>query len=146
MPTLVIVGGGLVGALTAITFARKGYDVTVYEKRPDIRKEAAVRGRSINLALSLRGISALKAAGIESSVVNNTIPMTGRMIHVGHSEPYPQPYGMYGESINSVDRRYLNEHLLDVAESNPNVKLVFNHALEWADFHTDHCELYFRKL
>lgn len=94
---VVIVGAGLVGSLAAIYLAKRGFQVEVYEKRSDMRNEPFVRGRSINLALSARGIAALAKVGLSEQVLNDGIPMHSRMIHVGMNEPVPQPYGLYGE-------------------------------------------------
>lgn len=94
---MVIVGAGLVGSLAAIYFAKRGFQVEVYERRSDMRHEPFVRGRSINLALSIRGISALEKIGLSEQVLKDGIPMFARMIHVGKNEPSPQPYGLYGE-------------------------------------------------
>lgn len=74
---VVVIGGGLVGGLAAVYFANRGYTVHVYEKRGDIRLEKAANGRSINLALSTRGLEALKAAGVADQIIPNIIPMKG---------------------------------------------------------------------
>ncbi|KAL1923369.1 uncharacterized protein VTP21DRAFT_8349 [Calcarisporiella thermophila] len=133
-----IVGGGLVGALTALYFGKYGWEVHVYERRKDIRlPENKERGRSINLALSQRGISALRGVGLglEGIVLASAIPMHGRMIHIGaEGKRMPQAYGVHGEYINSVDRAKLNELLLDSAEQMENVQLHFEHTLKRCDF------------
>ncbi len=128
-----IVGGGLVGSLAALMLAQKGYHVKLFERRPDIRSETQIEGhRSINLALSVRGISALKMVGLDDEVLKTVIPMKARMIHHLNTakESTPQPYGTFGECINSVDRKLLNRKLLDAAESLPYVELFFNCGLE----------------
>ena len=91
-------------------------------------------GRSINLALSYRGIQALAAVGLEEKVMANAIPMRSRMIHPIGKQPYTIPYGTRGECINSVDRTNLNELLLTAAESQPNVSLHFQHKLTRINF------------
>jgi len=101
-PVVVIVGGGLVGSLAAIYLAnRKGYTVKVYERRPDPRTiQGSVEGnRSINLALSVRGISALERVGAEGDIMDSAIPMKGRMIHLGDGKTVPQAYGDFGEVL-----------------------------------------------
>lgn len=130
--SVAIVGGGLVGSLVAVLLAQKGYHVKVFERRSDLRLAQQVEGnRSINLALSVRGISALKLAGLDEEVLATTIPMHARMIHPKDTskEAMPQPYGVYGESINSVDRKLLNKKLLDRAEEIEGVELYFEHPL-----------------
>lgn len=127
MTVVCIVGGGLVGSLAAIHFAqRPGYKVKLYERRPDIRKVPAQKGKSINLALSTRGITALQRGGVDATIFNEAIPMSARMIHVTdpNVKPYPQSYG---GSIFSVDRRLMNQRLLDCAETFNNIELIFEH-------------------
>ncbi|KAJ3210189.1 hypothetical protein HDU67_005572 [Dinochytrium kinnereticum] len=132
--TVAIVGGGLVGSLAAVYFAQRGWKVTLYELRGDIRKVKHASGRSINLALSVRGLSALNAADAGAKIVPSLIPMKGRMIHV-NGKLSSQPYGVFGECINSVDRKLVNESLLDIVETYPNVNVVFGHELKSVDFH-----------
>ncbi|KAJ3043069.1 kynurenine 3-monooxygenase, mitochondrial precursor [Rhizophlyctis rosea] len=132
--TVLIVGGGLVGSLASLYFGRRGWNVEVYEKRLDPRTDPTPSGRSINLALSVRGISALKGVGADELVMKTAIPMKGRMIHTNEGQLASQPYGVFGEHINSIDRKLLNEHLLDSAEKLPNVKLHFEHEMTQCDF------------
>jgi kynurenine 3-monooxygenase len=123
--TVIIIGGGLVGSFLSLLLAKRGYHVTVFERREDIRKSAVVLDRSINLALSERGLSALKFLGIDAEVKAMGIPMYARMIHSVKGEQSSQAYGIYGENIRSLDRNNLNEKLLTEAEKNPNIKLFF---------------------
>eukprot|EP00794_Sanderia_malayensis_P017539 gene17539-19289_t len=125
--TVVIIGGGLVGSLDALYFADKGYEVHVYESRPDPRTEKYIAGRSINLALSKRGIESLRKVGQHKEVVDNGIPMYARMIH-GHSgDKFQIPYGKKGQHILSVDRRKLNQLLIDVSDERPTIHYHFSH-------------------
>ena len=78
---VVLVGAGLCGTLLAIRLGQRGYEVSLHEKRPDMRKEEVDAGRSINLALSSRGLKALKKAGLDDLIRQECIPMRGRMIH-----------------------------------------------------------------
>jgi kynurenine 3-monooxygenase len=120
-----ITGAGLVGSLLSIYLAKRGYNVSIYERRPDLRKEKIVAGRSINLALSDRGIKALQEVGIMDEIRKIAIPMHGRQMHYADgSTPYQQ-YGKEGQFINSVSRGELNCKLMDLAEAN-GVKIVFN--------------------
>ncbi len=134
---ITVVGGGLAGSLMAVYFAKRGFDVEVYERRPDMRKAEIGAGRSINLALSTRGIRALEKVGLKDAILANAIPMTGRMIHPeDKGELAYQPYGTQGQHINSVSRGGLNAHLLQLADENPNVQLFFNHKCLDVNFKT----------
>ncbi|XP_039182243.1 kynurenine 3-monooxygenase isoform X4 [Crotalus tigris] len=124
-----IVGGGLVGSLSASFFARRGFQVEMYEARSDIRSSSVTRGRSINLALSHRGREALKAVGMEDQIVSKGIPMKGRRIHTCSGKRYTIFYGTKSQYILSIDRANLNKELLTAAEKYPNVKLNFEHKL-----------------
>jgi kynurenine 3-monooxygenase len=128
-----IIGAGLVGSLFAIYLAKKGYAVSIYERRGDMRKELVEAGRSINLALSDRGIKALKEVGIAEDVLQIAIPMHGRFIHNLDGSHAFQPYGKQGQYINSVSRRDLNCKLMDLAEEN-GVKIFFDHRLTSIDW------------
>jgi kynurenine 3-monooxygenase len=122
---IVIVGAGLVGSLLSIYLRKRNYDVSIYERRADMRREEVEAGRSINLALSDRGIKALKEVGIADDVLKIAIPMHGRHIHNIDGSHAFQPYGKQGQFINSVSRRELNCKLMDLAEKN-GVKIYFN--------------------
>ncbi|XP_072533138.1 kynurenine 3-monooxygenase [Salminus brasiliensis] len=128
-----VVGGGLVGALSASFFAKRGFDVAVFESRDDIRCAKVVKGRSINLALSHRGRQALKHIGIEEKIVSMGIPMHARMIHSLNGKCSPIPYGRKGQYILSVGRTNLNKELLTAVEAYPNTELNFSHKLlDWS--------------
>lgn len=116
MTKISIVGAGLVGSLLAINLKKKGFEVTIFEKRNDPRKASNYEGRSINLALSRRGILALKAVGIYEKVRPLLLPMKGRIMHDANGMLTDQPYGKEGEHINSVSRGKLNEILIEAAE------------------------------
>ncbi|HEY8458908.1 MAG TPA: NAD(P)/FAD-dependent oxidoreductase [Blastocatellia bacterium] len=123
-----IVGAGLGGSLLAIYLARQGYQVEVYERRPDMRKEPVDAGRSINMTLAARGLQALAKVGLLESVLDQTTPLKGRMIHAIDGAKTFQPYGKNkDEVIYSIVRNKLNIKLLDAAEALPNVELFFNH-------------------
>src|SRR5450755_2709106 len=117
-PTITIVGAGLVGPLLAILLRQRGFPVVLYERRADMRRVQVSDGRSINLALSARGIYALQQAGVWSELRDIAIPMGGRMMHLLTGELIFQPYGQEEtEVINSVSRAALNIALLDAAET-----------------------------
>jgi kynurenine 3-monooxygenase len=113
---IVVIGAGLVGSLLSIYLAKRGYKVSVYERRGDMRTEQVEAGRSINLALSDRGIKALREVGIADEVLGIAIPMHGRQIHHMDGSQTFQPYGKEGQFINSVSRGELNKKLMDLAE------------------------------
>ena len=124
---ILIIGAGLCGSLLALRLGQRGYNVTVNEMRPDLRKVNISAGRSINLALSDRGIKAMKLVGIEEKVKTLCIPMTGRMLHDVEGNMIMAPYsGRDHEYINSVSRGMLNALLMDEAEKHENVKIHFN--------------------
>jgi len=129
-----VIGGGLVGALHAIYLARNGYHVRLYEARADMRLNKHIGGRSINLALSVRGQEALRAVGLEDTVLDNAIPMYGRMIHQISGSTYSLAYGVGKQCLYSVSRRNLNELLLSEVEKHKNVELIFSHKLGRIDF------------
>jgi kynurenine 3-monooxygenase len=124
---VLIVGGGLVGSLAALLLGRRGYTVRLVERRPDMRARGYSGGRSINLALSDRGIRALERAGITDDILPLAIPMYGRMIHHEDSTLDFQPYGVAGQAIRSLSRGRLNLALLEAADRLPNVTMEF----EW---------------
>lgn len=135
MSKVTIIGAGLAGSLLAIYLAKRGVAVDVFEARGDMRKEQVAAGRSINLALSDRGIAALREVGIDEKMLSEAIPMRGRMIHDRSGNTKLLPYsGRSGEYINSVSRGGLNIALIDEAES-VGVKFYFNNAC--ADFDID---------
>lgn len=127
MDRICIVGAGLAGSLLAIYLAKRGIEVDVFESRGDMRKEDVAAGRSINLALSDRGIAALREVGMDEYMLAEAIPMYGRMIHSVLGETKLLPYsGRQGEYINSVSRAGLNIALMNEAEKYPGVQFVFN--------------------
>lgn len=129
-----IIGAGLAGCLAAALLGRRGHTVTLYERRDDPRAAGAERGRSINLALSARGFGALAEVGLEQAVLDQSLPMHGRMVHAPDAPPQLQPYSADRDrAIHSVSRSRLNEILLDTAEAVPGVAIVFGHQLDSVD-------------
>jgi kynurenine 3-monooxygenase len=121
-----IVGGGLSGSLLAIYMAKRGFEVSLFERRPDMRKNKIYAGRSINLALSTRGLNALSKIGLDKEILSDAIPMYGRMMHSVNGELTYQPYGKDGQAINSVSRGRLNIKLIELADEYPNITIYFN--------------------
>lgn len=121
-----LVGAGLVGSLLSIYLAKKGYQVNVFERRPDMRKTKGYAGRSINLALSDRGWKGLEGVGIADDIKKIAIPMYGRQIHNKNGTQIYQAYGKDQQAIYSVSRAEINMKLMDLAEKQSNIKFHFN--------------------
>ena len=121
-----IVGGGLVGSLLSIYLSKRGYRVSVFERRDDPRGATEGEGRSINLALSTRGIRALEEVGLAGDIKEMAIPMRGRMMHDRAGNLTFQPYGREGQFINSISRSGLNARLIDQAVTS-GVQFFFRH-------------------
>lgn len=122
---ITIAGAGLVGSLLGTMLAQRGYKVEIFERRPDMRAAQISAGRSINLAMSDRGLRALEIAGLADDIRKIAIPMRGRMIHHENGATVYQPYGVGDQAINSVSRGDLNKELMTLAE-NHGVKIHFN--------------------
>ena len=124
---IIIIGAGLCGTLLAVRLAQRGYEVKLFEKRPDMRTEDMDAGRSINLALSNRGLQALERIGLKEEILKECIPMQGRYIHPLDGEPFFTSYsGREGDYINSVSRGGLNVALLHAADRFDKVRIRFN--------------------
>lgn len=124
---IIIVGGGLAGALQACLLGQAGFEVVVYERLPDPRLTGALGGRSINLAISDRAIYGLKLAGLDQIVLNDAIAMRGRAIHSPTGQLSYQPYSKNpNDAINSVSRGGLNITMFDAADKLPNVTHHFD--------------------
>jgi kynurenine 3-monooxygenase len=124
----VLIGSGLAGGLLAAYLGRRGYEVDLYERRADPREGNIVGGRSINLALSTRGIHALEQLGIADEVLEHAIPMRGRMIHDKSGDLHFAPYDVDPKKcINSIGRAALNTTVIEAAQRYPNVRVMFNH-------------------
>ena len=123
----IIIGAGLAGTLWAVYLSKAGYKVTIYERRPDIRKAEISAGKSINLALSTRGWKALKGAGIEKEVEEIAIPMYGRIMHSTEGDLSFQKYGKEEQAIYSVSRGHINSIMMDAAETKGNATIHYNH-------------------
>ncbi len=132
---VIISGAGLCGTLLALTLARRGHRITLLEKRGDLRKEKMAAGRSINLALSDRGLAALELAGLKQQALDISIPMLGRMIHpLGGDTTMLLPYsGRPGEHIQSISRPGLNALLLNTASQHPLIDIRFHHNVTHTD-------------
>jgi kynurenine 3-monooxygenase len=140
---IVLIGAGLAGSLLSIYLAKKGFNVEIYERRPDMRKVKISAGRSINLALSTRGIYALQEVGLADEILKLAIPMKGRMIHSIKGELTFQSYGKdETEVINSISRAGLNVALMNLAEEYDNVRIQFNQRCTGMNFETGEVELH----
>jgi kynurenine 3-monooxygenase len=128
VPKFVLIGSGLTGGLLAAYLGRRGYEVDLYERRGDPREGNIVGGRSINLALSTRGIHALAQLAIADEVLQHAIPMRGRMIHDKSGDLHFAPYDVDPKKcINSIGRAALNTTVIEAAQRYSNVRVHFNH-------------------
>lgn len=139
---VIIVGAGLAGSLCALYMLKRGHQVSIYERRPDMRKAKLVAGRSINLALSTRGWTALKNVGVDHHVERIAIPMPKRVMHDKEGNLTDQYYGNKDQAIYSVPRGELNVLLMNLAEQN-GAEIFFNHRC--VDISTNGAELTFEK-
>src|SRR5438445_5571826 len=132
-----IVGSGLAGTLLACALGRSGRRVELYEKRPDPRVHGQEAGRSINLALSVRGLHALREVGLAEDIVKSSILMRGRMIHARDGSLAFQHYGKDdSEALHSVSRAGLNLTLVEAAAHHPSVRTHFAHRCTGLDLAT----------
>ncbi len=133
-PDFTILGSGLAGTLMAVYLARQGFRTALYERNGDMRDQPVPRGRSINLALSRRGLHALEEVGLADELMPLAIPMRGRMMHSVKGELTFQPYGRKSDDvIYSISRHGLNCALLDAAARSPNIEIFFNQRCVGAD-------------
>ena len=131
---ILIIGAGLCGSLLALRLAQRGFKIEVYESRSDLRTSDISAGRSINLALSDRGLKALRLCGMEEKAREICIPMYGRLMHDKDGNTFSSNYsGRENEYINSISRGDLNSILLDEAEKHENVNIYFNKKCENID-------------
>jgi kynurenine 3-monooxygenase len=136
-----LLGAGLAGSLLAVFLARRGHEVVVYERLPDMRKHDIPAGRSINLALAHRGIAPLDAVGLMPEVQKLLIPMRGRMLHDKSGATSLAPYGRTpSEVIHSVSRPGLNMLLMDAAEK-AGARFHFGQRVADVDFDKGHVSL-----
>src|ERR1039458_5240217 len=132
MREVTILGAGLVGSLLSIILKKRGYDVNLYERRPDMRNASISAGKSINLASSHRGWKALELAGLKSEMEALAIPMYGRYLHQADGSTAFQPYSKNNEAIFSISRGDLNRKLMTQAEQH-GVKIFFEHRCTHVD-------------
>jgi len=122
----IVIGAGLSGALMSIYLARRGCEVEVLEWRSDTRRCDLIGGRSINMTLAARGLTALKNVLDINRILDLTIPLKGRMVHAYDGRTKFIPYGSReDEVIYAIRRKDLNHTLVDIAESYSNVTISF---------------------
>lgn len=134
MNEVTVVGSGLAGTLLSLVLAQRGHAVRLFERRPDLRKFPQGAGRSINLALSARGLHALAEVGLAEAVMQAAIPMHGRMVHDLEGQQTFQPYGQSGEFINSISRAALNQTLIEAAAASEKIQIRFHQRCTGYDF------------
>ena len=128
-----IIGAGLVGSLWAVYLSKAGYKVSIFESRDDLRKADISAGKSINLALSVRGWKAFKNVGVEKEIEKIAIPMYGRTMHDKEGNLTYQPYGQEGQAIYSVSRAGINCKMMDIAEKYGGAEIFYNERCYDAD-------------
>ena len=133
MKTATIIGAGLVGSLWAVYLSKAGYQVRIFERRPDIRKAEISAGKSINLALSNRGWKALDTVGVGDEVRKIAIPMHGRIVHDEQGNTNFQSYGQKDQAIYSVSRGDINAKMMTIAETKGNATISYNEKCYDAD-------------
>ena len=137
MAKFILIGSGLAGGLLAAYLGRRGHEVDLYERRADPREGNIVGGRSINLAISTRGIHALEQIGIAEEALRHAIPMRGRMIHDRSGALHFTPYDVDPQKcINSIGRAALNTTVIQAAQRYPNVRVYFDHRCTGVDLDT----------
>jgi len=136
MKKVIIVGAGLAGSYMAYAMGKKGYEVQVFEKRPDPRKSSYGSGRSINLVVSHRGWTALAYTGIEEEIRKIVVPAYGRQIHDLEGNEHFFAYNIDNKAIHSISRGEFNKTLVELAEALPNVNITFDAFCEHVDFNT----------
>ncbi|KAJ7508586.1 FAD/NAD-binding domain-containing protein [Mycena galericulata] len=154
-PKAVVVGAGPVGCLSAMALAKLGWDVVMYERRPDSRAGSVhalqtngakeeTRQRSINLTLSSRGIAAIQAVDsrIVDRLLQNTVPLRGRMVHYHNGDTTSQQYDMDGQCLYSIERGRLNVILLEEAGLVKNVDIHFLHRVQSVDFDNNNLDVH----
>ena len=142
MAKFILIGSGLAGGLLAAYLGRRGYAVDLYERRADPREGNIIGGRSINLALSTRGIHALEQLGVADEVLQHAIPMRGRMIHDKPGNLHFAPYDVDpNKHINSIGRAALNTAVIEAAQRYPNVRVHFSHRCTDVDLDSGTAEL-----
>lgn len=139
---IVIIGAGLCGSLLALRLAQRGFQVDVYESRPDLRFTDISAGKSINLALSNRGFKALSLAGVDDKARALCIPMFGRLIHDIEGNTFASNYSGQGEYINSISRGDLNGMLLTEADKYNNLTIYFNRECKSVDIENNIATFY----
>jgi kynurenine 3-monooxygenase len=128
---VVVAGAGLVGALASLFFARRGLRVLLCEQRADPRKRSWQGGRSINLAISTRGLNALERVGLREKALEQCIRMPGREIHAVSGERVFQLYGTEAHHcIHSISRGSINEILLEALSKESKVEVQFETRVE----------------
>jgi len=139
---ITVIGAGPVGSLLALLLARRGFEVVVYERRPDMRAHQVSAGRSINLAVSTRGLHALHEVGLDAEVLQQAVPMLGRQLHSTEGKLTFLRYGQDDrEFINSMSRGDLNKLLMSHAEATGKVQIEFGQRLIGCDLERGRIEL-----
>lgn len=128
---IAIIGAGLTGSLLAIYLAKRGHRVKLFEKRADLRGQKSYSGRSINLALSARGMHALEQVDLLDKILSYAVPVYGRKMHSVDGQISCQAYGRDNNEHNyAISRSALNIALLNELDGFDTVNCYFEHQLQ----------------
>ena len=123
----IIIGAGMAGAFMSVVLAKRGFEVDVYESRPDVRLEPYDSGRSFNLTLYYRGILAMKKTGMWDEVKKIATVAEGNAAHYGEHKIVYDPFDAQGDEIlYTVHRNHMNSALLNAASEHKNITFHFN--------------------
>lgn len=131
-----VVGAGLGGLMMAIRLARRGYTVTVYERRCNVA-QLSDKQRSFTLTLSKRGLTALAEIDLLEETLALSVGVSGRMIHARDGSTSYVPYGKSTEEqLYAIRRHDMNALLYRAACCYPNIQTVFNQRLVQVEKHS----------
>lgn len=123
---MIVLGAGLVGTVLSVHLAKAGFEVEVYDSRPDPRQIEPKFDRSINITLCERGFRALESIGMNEVILKMCVPLYGRVIHNLEGDLSYQQYGNNEEALYAIRRHDLIQVLLEHADKYENVNFHFN--------------------
>lgn len=124
-----VVGAGLGGLMMAIRLARRGYQVTVYERRANVA-QLSLKQRSFTVTISKRGVQALQEIDLADEALAAAVGLQGRMVHDRDGTTTFVPYGKNAdEQLHAIRRHEMNALLYAAACRYPNIRCVFEQRL-----------------
>ena len=137
---IAVIGAGMAGPLISILLARRGYAVTLFERRSLDEHELIESGRSFNLTLTKRGLAALQAVGLENDVKIISSPLLSRTTHRLNGGATQTKYGKLRDDIlYSIKRTELNQLLVRAARATENI--ILRDRFEYVDFNVSSAQL-----